>query len=299
MKRNQPITVSVSLIGVLMGLLVGCPTETESTTVTRTASLTTPEWAEGIAITALAEAVLEEELDYDVTVEYLDVEDAYASVADGDNDALMDTWLPDLHADYWNTYGEQLDDRGAVYIGAITGLAVPQFVADDGITTLSDLAGESTAEKFDNEINGIDSGAGIMQIIEESIIPDYGLDDYTLSDGSFETMVEALDAAVTAEEYIVVPLWQPHPLFGKHDLHMLIEDDADIFTPNEIRIVTRTGMEADDHMLHAFLTEMEFSDGDLEDLMYSIDESSLPTLTAASEWKAQNRSVWIGWISTE
>ena len=291
----------ISFVGLLGVLFVSCPTGTESNnTKAPNVSLTTPQWAEGVAIAALAEVLLEEELNYDVTVEYLNVDDGYSSVADGTNDAFMDAWLPNIHESYWNTYGANLDDRGAVYTGAISGLVVPQYVADAGITALSDLAGATTAADFDNEIVGIDPGAGIMSTVEDDLMPDYGLDDdYTLVGGSGDSMESALDTAIAANEYIVVTLWRPHRLFEEYDLHMLTEDGADVFSPDEIRVLARSGLEDDDPTLAAFFTAMELSDDELASLIYHIDESTLSTPDAASEWKAQNSSVWSGWVTTD
>ena len=69
-------------------------------------------WDEGIAASELWKAVLEEE-GYTVDLAYADPAAAYTGIAQGDYDLTLDTWLPLTHADYMDTYGDDLVDLGA------------------------------------------------------------------------------------------------------------------------------------------------------------------------------------------
>jgi len=64
------------------------------------ANLVYVNWAEGVAYTHLAKVLLEEKMGYDVKITAADVGPAYTSIAQGDMDAFMETWLPVLHKDY-------------------------------------------------------------------------------------------------------------------------------------------------------------------------------------------------------
>ena len=66
----------------------------------KTANLVYVNWAEGVAYTHLAKVVLEDQMGYKVKLTAADVGPAYTSIAQGDMDAVMETWLPVLHKDY-------------------------------------------------------------------------------------------------------------------------------------------------------------------------------------------------------
>jgi len=143
----------------------------------KTAKLTYVNWEEGVAYTHLVKAILEDEMGYDVTITAADAGPAYASVAAGDYDAFMEAWLPGLHASYMEELGDDLVDLGIIYTDAVSGLAVPTYMADDGVTTLSDLTRPEVVEKLGGQITGIDAGAGLMITLEEKAVPAYGFDE--------------------------------------------------------------------------------------------------------------------------
>ena len=86
-------------------------------------------WAEGVAYTHLAKVLLEEKMGYDVKITAADVGPGYTSIAQGDMDAFMETWLPVLHKDYVEKYKEKIVDLGHVYEGTISGWVVPDKAA--------------------------------------------------------------------------------------------------------------------------------------------------------------------------
>ena len=69
-------------------------------------------WDEGIAASYLWQAILESK-GYDVELTYADVAPVYQGLAGGDFDVVLDTWLPTTHADYMETYGDDVEDLGA------------------------------------------------------------------------------------------------------------------------------------------------------------------------------------------
>src|SRR6056297_4049865 len=114
-------------------------------------SILYPNWAEGIAFTHLAKAVLDEE-GYDVKITPLEPGPIYASLAKGDADLMLDAWLPHTHSDYWEKFGDDLVKIGESFSGGTTGLVVPQYVDMNSITEMND-----NKEKFDSKIIGIGS----------------------------------------------------------------------------------------------------------------------------------------------
>src|SRR5690606_9809106 len=142
-------------------------------------------WEEDIAVTNLWKVILEEK-GYSVTIEEVDVAPTFQGVANGDIDMYLDVWLPTTHGDYWDQYGEQLEDLGAWNEGASLELTVPSYVED--VNSIADLA--DNADLFDSRIVGIEAGSGLVQQTENEAIPTYGLDDYELVKSSTPAMLE-------------------------------------------------------------------------------------------------------------
>lgn len=94
-------------------------------------------WAEGIAMTNLAVAILEAN---NYTVEYTDLEPGvvFQSLADGTTDFFLDAWLPVTHESYVDQYGDDLVDLGLNFEGARIGLVVPSYMEADSIEDLVD-----------------------------------------------------------------------------------------------------------------------------------------------------------------
>ena len=119
-------------------------------------------WDEGIASTFLWKEILEQR-GYKAGITQLDAGPLYSGVARGDIDFQTDSWLPTTHEDYWNKYGDQLDDLGSWYGPTSLELTVPSYVK--GVDSLEDLKGQG--KKFDGKIIGIEPSAGMMGTAEQ------------------------------------------------------------------------------------------------------------------------------------
>ena len=71
-------------------------------------------WSEGIAMSYLAKAMLEEQ-GYKVTLKNADIAPIFTSVAAGKVDLFLDAWLPDTHVDYMKKYGDRLETIGVPF----------------------------------------------------------------------------------------------------------------------------------------------------------------------------------------
>ncbi|MBI9106039.1 MAG: glycine betaine ABC transporter substrate-binding protein [Spirochaetales bacterium] len=264
----------------------------------KTANLVYANWEEGVAYTNLAKVVLEDMMGYEVTITAADVAPGYASVAAGDQDAFMETWLPVLHKDYIEKFGDDLVDLGNVYEGTLSGLAIPTYMYEAGIKTISDLKKPEALKRLDKTIIGIDAGAGIMKTTESDVIPAYGLDDagYKLLASSGPAMMAALKDAYSNEEWIVVTAWKPHSMFGYYDLTFLEQDGEKVWGEGNIHITGRKGLSEDNPELTQFLSNMNISNTDLGSLMVAIRESDEGEEDAARAWLAENKDVVTIWI---
>jgi len=253
-------------------------------------------WEEGVAWTHFLATVLEDEMGYEVSLTAADVGPAISSVAAGDQDFFMEAWLPGLHTVY--TEGTDLVEVATIYEDGVTGLIVPQYMYDDGVTAISDLADPEVVEKLNGQITGIDAGAGMMIKTEEELIPEYGLDDAGLEllPSSGPAMMAALEGAIEDEEYIVGMGWQPHSMFGLLPLVILEQDGAEVFPIDDILILGRPGIEEDMPEVVALFENVYWTNDTIGSLMVHINESDLDTLDAAREWKNENTDIWSDWL---
>ncbi|HHX94392.1 MAG TPA: glycine betaine ABC transporter substrate-binding protein [Clostridia bacterium] len=291
MKKILTVVLACTL---LVFFAAGCANNGASETqngADKTIQLGYVNWAEGIAMTNLAEAILEDKMGYKVESTAADVAPLFTSLASGNTDAFLDCWLPLTHEDYMKEYGDKIDDLGYNYEGAIIGLVVPDYVEIDSIEQLN-----ANKEAFNGQIIGIDSGAGIMRATERAI-PEYGL-EYELVTGSGPAMTAALGKAIDNKESIVVTGWTPHWKFARWDLKFL-EDPKNIYGSSEnIHTVTRKGFSEDMPEVAEFFRNMKFTDDQLGSLMGAVEEATDP-LEAAREWMNENEELVNSWIPGE
>ncbi len=280
MKTGKVLTAAVGL-----GILAGCAPDPDR----KTADLAYVNWAEGIAYTNLAKVILEDKMGYDVNITATEVGMGYTAVADGGQDAFMETWLPVLHASYYEEYGDRLVDLGHVYEGTQSGLVVPAYVDIDTISELGEHA-----DRFGGRIVGIDAGAGVMSTTEE-VIEKYDL-DIELMASSGPAMTAELEAAIQDEEWIVVTGWRPHWKFGRWDLKFLEQDQEQVWDTENIHILGREDIWDDKPELAEFLSNMYFTDEQLSDLMVQVEESDLDVEEVARQWMQDNEELIESWI---
>ncbi|MFP4363894.1 MAG: glycine betaine ABC transporter substrate-binding protein [Spirochaetia bacterium] len=246
------------------------------------------EWSRATAITHVAAEILED-LGYDVSVNSVANAAMWQSVASGDSDALLCAWLPVTHSSYYGPDGEFTDevvDLGPNYRGASLGLVVPEYVTVDSIPEMVE-----NAERFDNEIIGIDPGAGMMQSTEDAINNDTsGLGVFELVEGSGATMAAALGNAIDNEEWIVVTGWRPHWKFGRWDLKIL-DDPEGIYGESEtINTVVRQGLQVDMPEAYEFFAQFDWLSVDLGEVLVANYEGADPE-ESAEEFVAENRDL--------
>lgn len=295
MKRVFKIlTISLLMVFLTTALFAEGQGEAEE----KTANLVYVNWAEGVAYTHLAKNILEKEMGYDVTITAADVAPAYTSVAQGDQDAFMETWLPVLHQDYLQEYKEDIIDLGHVFEGTQSGLVVPQYMYDAGIQTVSDLKKDEAMNRLDKKITGIDAGAGVMKTCEGKVMPSYSLTDagYKLVASSGPAMAAALKDAVDNNEWIVVTGWKPHWKFAKWDLKFLKQDQEVVWKKGNIHIMGRKDLREDKPELAQFLSNMMFTTEEIGSLMLAVYESDADPLEVSAEWMENNKDVWQDWI---
>ena len=248
------------------------------------------DWDEDVAVTNLAEILLEEELGYEVETTLSEVGPLYSGVATGDIDAFLDVWLPNTHASYWEQYQDEVVDLGRWYEGTATlGIGVPDYAEAQSIEDLNQYRDE-----FGGEIIGIEPGAGIMRIVEENAIPGYGL-DYELVESSTPAMISQLEQALGAGEPIAFTAWKPHWMFTAFDIRYLEDPEGEMGGPEELSAITREGLEEDAPEAFQFLDNINLTEQQLGELELAIQEAGDPE-AGARNWLEENREVVESWL---
>src|SRR5690625_2063574 len=222
------------------------------------------EWSSEVASANVMRALLEE-AGFDVKTSALSAAAMWQAVAAGDADATLAAWLPTTRKDYYERLQDDIVAAGIKLDGTRLGLAVPTYVEIDSITELHDVA-----DSLNNEIIGIDPGAG-LQGLTEDVVEEYDL-SLRLRDGSDATMTAALSSAVLNDEPIVVTAWTPHWKFARWDLKYL-DDPQNIYGGAEqIHTITRKGFQEDMPEAYAILERFEWTPADMEEVMLLNEE---------------------------
>lgn len=277
-------------LALLIPVLAACTGDDENEQVT----IGWIPWDEDIAVTYLWANLLEEE-GYDVELELLDAGQVFLGLSQGDIDVFLDTWLPGTHAEYWEDFGDELEDLGVWYDNALLAYAVPEYVEVQSIPELAE-----NAEMFDGQIIGIEPGAGMMGIAAETVNPGYGLDDFTLVESSTPAMLAELEGAVAQNEPIVVTMWQPHWAYNAYDLRNLEDPDNLWGDPEQIHVVGRDGFTEDFPDLAEWFGNFQMEDGPLFELEAMIIEAgSGNEADAVEQWleNDENRELAESWIT--
>ncbi|GAB3675223.1 glycine betaine ABC transporter substrate-binding protein [Salinisphaera aquimarina] len=227
-------------------------------------------WSDAEFVTKLAKTLIEDHTDYKVKLTLSAIGVQYQGVANGDLDGMLMAWLPDTHADYWERVKDDVVDLGTLYDGARLGWAVPDYIPEDELSSIEDLKKPAVVEMLGGKIQGIDPGAGLMQLSEKAM-DTYDLnDDYRLVSASGAAMTAALARAEKRHEPIVVTGWTPHWMFGRWNLRFLDDPDGTLGEAQHVDVVVRKGFEDDYPDVAKFLSNMHIP---LEGLQASMDEA--------------------------
>lgn len=292
-KKLKKIVVLAFSIILIIGALSGCGNtigDTNDKESKRTVKLVYVNWAEGIAMTNLVSAILQDKMGYKVDMKQGDVGMVFTSLSSGDMDVFLDGWLPLTHKDYMDKYKGKLDNLGVNFENAKIGLVVPSYMNINSIEELNGIKDE-----LGGKIVGIDAGAGIMKVTNKAI-KEYNL-NYELLEGSGATMTAMLKKAEDKKEPIVVTGWKPHWKFATWDLKFL-DDPKGVFGETEnIYTITRTEFEKDMPEVAQFLKNFKMNDQQLGSLMGDIkDNDSKKPIDVAREWMKNNEELVNSWV---
>src|SRR5690625_6642522 len=94
-----------------------------------------------------------------------------------------------------DTYGDDLEDLGAYYEGAVLTLAVPEYTEIDSIPELAE-----NADMSGGQVIGIEPGAGHMNVTENYVFPTYewAENSFEMAPSSTAGMLAELSSSIAA-----------------------------------------------------------------------------------------------------
>ncbi|MDR5860182.1 glycine betaine ABC transporter substrate-binding protein [Halomonas eurihalina] len=285
---KQPMSHSLRIAGLALAAGSALAAGTVQAQDKGTVELGYVEWSSEVASTNVVRAVLEQ-AGYDVELTSLSAAAMWQAVASGDSDAIVAAWLPTTHADYLERVGDEVENLGPNLEGTKLGLVVPEYTNVDSIDELN-----ANADTFNNEIIGIDPGAGLMGLSEE-VVDEYGL-DLDLRSGSGATMTAALQSAIQNEEDVVVTGWTPHWMFARWDLKYL-DDPKNVYGGAEhINTIVRQGLKEDMSEAYAILDAFAWTPEQMGEVMLMNQEEGADPYENAKKWVEENQDVVQEWL---
>ena len=242
-------------------------------------------WDEGIAVSHLWKAMLEDE-GYTVETETADIGVLFTGLAGGGFDLMFDGWLPLTHADYWEDYSSDLTDLGVWYDNAKLTIAVNE---DSPAQSLADLA--EMADEYDNRLVGIEAGAGLTTATTNDVIPTYGLEGMDYITSSTPAMLAELSSKTAAGENVAVTLWRPHWAYDAFPIRDLADPEGTLGEAEEIHTFGAGDIAERFPILVTWVESFEMTDEQLfevENMMFNDDTYADDLEGAAAAWLEAN-----------
>ncbi|MBU9714855.1 glycine betaine ABC transporter substrate-binding protein [Evansella tamaricis] len=238
-------------------------------------------WTSTIPPTHIAKEILED-LGYTVELQSADPGAIYTGLHRGDLDVFMDAWLPDMHANYMERFGENIDDVAVSYAEGELGWVIPEYV--EGINSISDLRGNEGM--FDNKVFGIEEGAG-MTDSGRALIESYDL-DLTYVASSEAGMLSEARRHISSGDPVLFLGWRPHPMFADWELRVLEEDEEEFHPTSEVHILTTNGLDERAPEVYEFFSNWSFDVSDVENMIVQLDEG-ISEEEVARQWIEENQ----------
>ena len=250
-------------------------------------------WADAELVSVMAEQLIEEHFDVPVDRVMADIGVQFESVARGDLDLMLMAWLPVTHQEYWQRVRGRVEDLGTIYTGRL-GLVVPEFVPEEEVSSIADLADPVIAARFNNRIQGIDPGSALNDATRAALTA-YGIKDMRLVAGNLAVMAASLRQAIDSRRWIVVTSLIPHWMFATNRLRFL-DDPLGVFGGTErIHGLGHAGFSQRFPQIAAFLGRFEIPPEDFLGLMLAARQSS--NQDAVRAYLAQHPERVRYWIS--
>ena len=260
-------------------------------------------WTDVIATSGMAQVLLDG-LGYETRQTSASQQIIFAGIRDQRLDLFLGYWNPLMTATI-TPFVEQKQVRvldAPSLADARATLAVPTYLADQGLKTFADIARFKT--QLGGKIYGIEPGSGANTQIKQMIASNrFGLGDFQLVESSEAGMLSAVSRAVKRKEAVVFFGWAPHPMNVNVEMTYL-SGSEDALGPDEGQATVWT-VTAPDYAsrcpnVDRLLSNLTFSAADESRMMQPILDHK-DALDAARQWLKdhhQDRSRWLQGVTT-
>jgi glycine betaine/proline transport system substrate-binding protein len=256
-------------------------------------------WTDITATTGVASVVLRG-LGYEPEVEILAVPVTYASLKNQDIDVFLGNWMPSMAADAQPYFDDgSVSNVGANLEGAKYTLAVPTYLAEQGLKDFADIA--KFRDQLDGQIYGIEPGNDGNRLVLDMIDKDsFGLKGFELVESSEQGMLAQVARATQDKEPIVFLGWEPHPMNTNFDLTYLSGGD-DVFGPNyggaTVYTNVRAGYLEECPNVGQLLKNLKFTLTMENEIMGGILNDGQEAEAAATSWLKEHPEVLDAWLN--
>jgi len=252
-------------------------------------------WTDITSTTSLTRQILEA-LGYDVDVDVIGVPVAFASMDAGDLDVFLGNWMPSqtsaitpyLEKGSIQTLGKNL--QGTKY-----NLAVPTYLAEQGLKTYEDLA--KFADQLDKKIYGIEPGNEANEYLIGLTQPGGELEGWEIVQSSEQGMLAQVQRFYPREEPVVFIGWAPHPMNAAYELSYL-EGGQDFFgDEGQVNTIARDGFAEECPNVAKLLSQQVFTLPMENEMMGYILNDGMEADAAVKKWVTENPETLDPWLA--
>lgn len=279
-----------------MALFAASNTASADAESCRKVKLSDLSWTD-LSLTNATASLLLQGLGYEPEQILLGLPVTFESLKNKDIDVFLGNWLPVQEKEF-----KSYIDNGEVDVvttnltGAKFTLAVPSYVAHEGVASYDDLA--KHADKFGSKIYGIEAGSN-QPLLDMIAAGRHGLKDWEVVESSEAGMLTEVGKRAKDKEWIVFLAWAPHPMNINFDLTYLSGGDQE-YGPNfggaTVRTLSRKGYKAECPNVTKLLENLHF-DIDYENKgMNEIMTNGAEAPAAARKMIAENPGKLSEWL---
>jgi glycine betaine/proline transport system substrate-binding protein len=252
-------------------------------------------WTDIQATTGVA-SVLLTALGYEPDVKQLSVPVTYASLKNKDIDVFLGNWMPSMTNDIKPyTQDGSVETISENLSGAGYGIVVPDYVAEAGVKTLTDLG--KFKDKFDAKIYGIEAGNDGNRIILDMIKnPADNLQGFELVESSEAGMLTQAEQSMKNKEWIAFLGWTPHPVMGRMKITYLEGMGDSGFGAATVHTNVRKGYASECPNVGKFIANLKFNldmEGEMMDAILKGSDAN----TVATDWLKKHPDAATPWLN--
>jgi glycine betaine/proline transport system substrate-binding protein len=251
-------------------------------------------WTDIQATTATASVILDA-IGYKPDTQVLAVPVTYQSLKNKDIDVFLGNWMPSMNENIAPFLADKsVESISTNLTGAGYGLVVPDYVAEAGVKTLTDIG--KFKDKFDGKIYGIEPGNDGNRIVLGMIKdPKSNLQGFELVESSEAGMLSQAEKAIRNKNWIVFLGWTPHPVMGEMKITYLEGMGDSGFGAATVHTNVRAGYLDECPNVGKFIKQLKF-DLSMENKMMDGILKGGDAKKVATDWLKANPGAADAWL---